>query len=63
MFNLLTPVLTFIFVFSLIWVLRAAFIFFSALFSNPPKPFEISKVEVLAQGLLISYIITFLIHL
>lgn len=63
MLNLLTPILTFIFIFSLIWVLRTAFIFFSALFSNPPKPFEISKSEVLVHGLLISYIITFLIHL
>jgi len=63
MLNILLPILTFIFTFSIIWVIKTTFMFFSALLSTPPKPFEISKLEVLIHGLLISYIITFSIYI
>jgi hypothetical protein len=62
MINILTPVLTFLFVFSIIWIAKTVLNFIGALVSTPPKTFEISKIEILYHGLLLSYIITFLIY-
>jgi hypothetical protein len=63
MINIILPALTFLFVFSIIWVMKTVFNFLSALLSTPPKRFELSQIEVFYHGLLISYIITFLIYI
>lgn len=59
---MLSPILTFLFVFSIIWIVKTITYFLMAFLSTPPKTFELSKIEVLYHGLLISYIITFLIY-
>ncbi len=63
MINIFEPILTFIFIFSVISLVRLCFNFFSALLSNPPKPFEFEKYEIIVYGLFVSYIITYLINI
>lgn len=53
----------FLFVFSILLVLKNTFNFFSALFSNPPKKFQLTNLERLYLGLCVSYVITFVISL
>lgn len=53
----------FVFVFSILLVLKNAFGFFSALLSNPPKKFQLTNLDRLYLGLSISYVITFIISL
>lgn len=62
MINTLTPVFGFVFIFSIMALLKLVFDFSRAIFSNPPKPFEINKWETLIYGLFVSYIITYLIY-
>jgi hypothetical protein len=62
MINLLTPIFTFLFIFSSFWLSRTAFLFLGALLSTPPKTFELTKNEVFYHGILLSYVITFIIH-
>lgn len=53
----------FVFVFSILMVLKNVFGFLSALLSNPPKKFQVTSRETLYIGLSSSYIITFIISL
>jgi hypothetical protein len=62
MLNNLTPLFGFIFVFSVMALLRLSFNFLRAIFSDPPKPFEMDNKETIMYGLFISYIITYLIY-
>lgn len=52
----------FIFIFSIIAIFKLSITFVSALLSTPPKPFEMTEKEKLSYGLLISYIISYLIY-
>jgi hypothetical protein len=63
MINIVEQILTFIFIFSVISLVRLCVNFFRALLSNPPKPFEFEKYETVTYGLFVSYIITYLINL
>jgi hypothetical protein len=62
MLNLIGFYSTFIFVFSILATIRLIGGFFKSLLSNPPKPFEITTMELVVYGLFITYIITFLIY-
>ena len=41
---------------------KTTFDFVRAIFSDPPKPFELNKWGTLTYGLFVSYIITYLIY-
>jgi hypothetical protein len=62
MLNNLTPIFGFIFIFSIVALLKLTFDFVRAIFSDPPKPFELNKWGTLTYGLFVSYIITYLIY-
>jgi hypothetical protein len=62
MLNNFAPIFGFIFIFSIMALLKLIFDFVRAIFSDPPKPFEINKWETLTYGLFVSYIITYLIY-
>lgn len=62
MYNIISPIIGFIFIFSIMALLKLGFDFFRAIYSNPPKPFEMTKLSTLMFGLIISYIITFIIY-
>lgn len=62
MLNLLGFYSTFIFVFSMIVTIRLIVGFFKSLLSDPPKPFEMTTTELIANGLFVTYLITFLIY-
>ncbi len=53
----------FVFVFSILLLLKNAFNFIGALLSNPPKKFQVTSRETLYIGLASSYFITFIITL
>lgn len=61
--NLAIYISTFVFVFTLISVMRIGVNFITALLSSPPRKLEIGQRELIYYGLSISYIITFLIYL
>jgi hypothetical protein len=61
--SFIIPVLTFLFLFSIMALIRLVFNFLRALLSTPPKPFELMVHEVAIYGIFLSYIITYLIHL
>jgi hypothetical protein len=52
----------FIFVFSILATIRLIVGFFKSFLSDPPKPFEITTLELTTHGLFVTYIITFLIY-
>ena len=62
MLNTLQPVFGFVFIFSIMALLKLIFDFVRAIFSDPPKPFELDKWEIITYGLFVSYIITYLIY-
>jgi hypothetical protein len=62
MINTLQPIFGFVFVFSIMALLKLGFDFSRAIFSNPPKPFEMDKWETIIYGLFVSYIITYIIY-
>ena len=62
MINTVDAILTFLFVFSTISLVRLGVNFLKALLSNPPKQFEFEKYETMMYGLFVSYIITYLIN-
>ena len=51
----------FVFIFSLLTVLRTVSRIISSLFSNPPKPMVWDKWELMFLGLSISYCLTYII--
>jgi len=57
-----TPILTFLFVFSIMALIRLLVNFLRALLSTPPKKFELVESEIIIYGTLLSYIITYIIH-
>lgn len=61
--ELYNHLLTFIFVFSLLAVVRTIFKFISSLLSNPPKPLVLTTREIVFNGIFLSYVITFIIAL
>jgi len=63
MHNLMNFVTLFIFVYSLLGTIRLIFSFISAMMSTPPKPFELTNIQMIVNGGFISYIITYIIYL
>jgi hypothetical protein len=63
MHNLMNFVTLFIFVYSLLGTIKLTFNFISAMMSTPPKPFELTNVQMIVNGGFISYIITYIIYL
>lgn len=53
----------FVFVFSLLAVVRTLFNFIDSLLATPPKPLVLTSKEVIYNGLFFSYVITYLIVL
>lgn len=53
----------FVFVFSILMILKNVFNLLSALLSNPPKKFQVTNSETFYIGMALSYIITFIISL
>lgn len=51
----------FIFVFSILNVLKISFVFITSLLQNPPKKMEMSSREILLFHLTLTYIVTYLI--
>jgi hypothetical protein len=62
MLNLYQQLTGFIFVFSVIAVLSLLITFIKALTSTPPKPFEMTEREKATYGVLLSYIVSYLIY-
>jgi hypothetical protein len=62
MYNTILTIFGFFFIYSLTALLRLGFNFFRAIFSNPPKKFEMTKWEILYYEVLVSYLITYLIY-
>lgn len=62
MINLYSQLTGFVFVFSIIAILGLIVSFTKAIFSTPPKPFEMTGTERLSYGLLLSYIVSYLIY-
>jgi hypothetical protein len=52
-----------IFVFCVLSTIQLSLNFIRAVFSDPPKPFTLTKTENILYGVVFSYIITYLIHL
>jgi len=61
--ELLTYFSTFIFIFSLLGIIRTIVNFISSLLSDPPKPLNLTNRELLINGLFFSYVITYIISL
>jgi hypothetical protein len=63
MINDLAPLFGFTFIFSIMALIRLGITFLRAIFSNPPKQFEMGDKETIIYGLFMTYIITYLIYL
>jgi hypothetical protein len=57
----LNTIFLFVFIFSVLTVLRTVGRIISSLFSNPPKPIVWGKWELIFLGFAISYCLTFII--
>jgi len=57
----INTILLFVFIFSVLTVVRTVGRIISSLFSNPPKPIVWGKWELIFLGLAISYCLTFII--
>jgi hypothetical protein len=53
----------FVFIFSLLVIIRTIFNFISSLYQNPPQKLFLNYGELIFLGLSISYIITYLIKI
>lgn len=62
MINKIDPVFGFIFIFSILAILKLILYFIKVFFSDKPEPFGLNNLETLIYGLFVSYIITFLIY-
>ena len=63
MHNWLNYLSLFFFVFSLLGTIKLIFNFLSSMLSTPPKPFEMTNLETITYGTLISYLLTYIIYL
>lgn len=61
--EILKYISTFLFVFSIMGIIRTAANFVSSLLSDPPKPLNLTNREVIINGLFFSYVVTFIIAL
>jgi hypothetical protein len=61
--EILYKIITFGFIFSTLAIIKLVVEFLRAIYSNPPKKFEISNTTTIIYGIFISYIITYLINL
>jgi hypothetical protein len=61
--NQLDSLFFFLFLFSILYVLRIVFRFMSALLQNPPKKLILSDRELFLINITISYIITYIFKL
>jgi hypothetical protein len=61
--EILYKIITFGFIFSTLAIIKLVVEFLRAIYSNPPKKFEISNTATIIYGIFISYIITYLINL
>ena len=59
--NNLDSIFLFIFIFSVLTVVKTVFRLVSSLFTNPPKPIVWGKWELIFLGLAITYCLTFII--
>jgi len=57
----LNDISLFLFIFSILSFLRILIKFISALLQNPPQKLELGSGELIFNGLVISYIITYII--
>jgi len=62
MHNNIIPIFGFILIFSIMALLRLGINFLRAIFSETPKPFEMTILETVIYGLFISYVITYIIY-
>lgn len=60
---MLYPITAFLFILSLIFIVKFLFNLAMSVFSNPPKKYEFDKYESIIYIFLISYILTFLIFI
>jgi hypothetical protein len=63
MTNLLHYLFLFIFVFSILGLVRLLINFIKSVSSTPPVPFEQTTTELFLNGGFVAYIITFIIYL
>jgi hypothetical protein len=61
--NNLDSLFLFVFILSILTVIRTVFRFLRALLQNPPAPLVLSSRELIFLGISISYVITYLIQL
>jgi len=59
--NSIETLYLFVFILSLLSVIRLTFKFIKALNSTPPEPLVLSYTETITNGLFFSYIITYII--
>jgi hypothetical protein len=53
----------FIFIFSVLFIIRAVILVIGSLSSKDPKPLNLGRGELITLGLLTSYLITYLIRI
>lgn len=61
--NNFDEVLFFLFIFSILIMIRSTFVVISALYQNPPQKVEFSDKALIILGISISYFFTYLIKL
>jgi hypothetical protein len=60
---LLTPFLTFLFIFSIVVLVTFGVNLTFSMMSNPPKPYEFKRYETTTYMMLLSYVVTYIIYL
>jgi len=58
---MINTLLLFLFIFSILGLMEFIFKLLVSLFSNPPKPIELSTLNLIIYGAFISYVLTYLI--
>jgi hypothetical protein len=61
--NNITTIFLFLFIFSVLTVLRTVIKFLRALSQNPPQPLVLSDRELILLGIAVSYCLTYLIKI
>ena len=61
--EIVSNITLFIFVFSVLAMVRLGVNFVSSLLSDPPKPLNLTIREIIISGLFLTYIITYIITL
>lgn len=61
--DVVTNIIIFLATFAALSIVELTFSFIRAVFSNPPKKFEISKNALIYYGICISYLVTILTNI